>query len=401
MANASDSTDLKPPVATKRAHRVPFGAVEGENRGYKPFKQLRYRDDPWFWLRDDERKNEEVLELLRRENAYTTQQTAHLEKFKSKLYDEHISHLKQTDDRPAYRHGKFYYYSKTIEGKSYDIYCRKKASTLQAMSNESEEITLDVNLVAEGHTQCVVSGVQPSPDHALIAYSVDFSGNETYDVRVRTLATGEDQATEVVGVVGGVVWGADNSEFYYLAEDEAKRPYKLFRHRLGELQSQDECLFTEPDDLFYMDIWQSQDGKFLLVESSSTETTEIAFLDLLGGTALTTIQPREFGLRYGVDHHDGLFIIWTNIDSALNNRLMTAPVAAPGKANWQEVIPYDPARKIDSVQVFKGFLALEGREAGLTQLWTIEMGRQGPSASTLHKVAFDEDLYEASISINK
>ena len=115
-------TDLsKPPIALQKPHKVIFGAVEGENRGEHPFKDQRYRDDPWFWLRDDSRENKEVLDYLAKENLYTEQKTKSLNSLKDKLYAEHISHLKETDADPAYRHGKYFYYKRTVKGKSYKI----------------------------------------------------------------------------------------------------------------------------------------------------------------------------------------------------------------------------------------------------------------------------------------
>ena len=97
------NTVVTPPIAVQKPHKVAIGAVPGESRGEAPFRTIRYRDDPWFWLRDDTRKNEEVLEHLRKENTYTEEKTKHLENFQKKLYDEHISHLKETDEDPAGR----------------------------------------------------------------------------------------------------------------------------------------------------------------------------------------------------------------------------------------------------------------------------------------------------------
>ena len=116
---------IRPPIAEKRDHLVTFGAVDGQNRGKKPFSQPRTRNDPWFWLRDDERKSEEVLAHLRAENEYGKQELGALDELRKTLYEEHISHLKETDDRAAYRKGGFFYYTRTVKGKSYKLHCRK------------------------------------------------------------------------------------------------------------------------------------------------------------------------------------------------------------------------------------------------------------------------------------
>eukprot|EP00122_Pirum_gemmata_P007905 Pgem_evm2s7269 len=277
-----------------------------------------------------------------------------------------------------------------------------------------EEIILDENIIAEGKDQCVVMGVKPSPDHQFLAYSVDFTGNETYMVKVIDLTTGKENNDVVEGVVGTIQWGANNSYFFYLSEDKAKRPYKLWRHVIGTNQDQDVCLLTEEDELFYAGMSKSKDGKFLFCGSGSTETSEQFYLDLTvpNNTELKMIQEREFGLLYDVEHRDGLFFICTNFDKAINNRLMAAPVNSPSKASWVEVIPYDESRRIDDFDVFKDYMVLEGRQDGLTQLWTLKFQKDYiynddneninsvVDSNSFKKIQFSESLYECAISVN-
>ena len=371
------SSSLTPPIAVQKPHKVAIGAVPEENRGEAPFKTIRYRDDPWFWLRDDTRKSEEVLEHLRRENAYTEEKTKHLEKFQKKLYDEHISHLKETDEDPPYPRGKYFYYTRTVKGLSYRIHCRKEASSFDVFSKEDikEEIVLDENKIAEGHKQCVIADVEPSPDHTILGYSVDFTGNETYTINLINLLTGValDDQVDGVGYGGEIHWGKDNDVFFYTTEDDAKRPYKLWKHVVGTKQEQDVCLLTENDEVFNVGAGKSKDGKYLFICSGSSETHECSYIDLKSNdTKVVTIQKREKGLRYSVEHVSGQFLIWTNLNQAVNNRLMITPIETPEKDHWKEIVPYDSTRKIDSVEVFKSFIAIEGRQDGLTQLWTLK-----------------------------
>ena len=399
---------MTPPIATQKPHKVPFGAVEGENRGEKPFKDVRYRDDPWFWLRDDTRKDEAVLGHLRVENAHTEEKTKHLQKFHTKLYDEHIGHLKETDEDPAYPYGNYFYYTRTEKGLSYKIHCRKEASNFQTFSkgDVKEEVTLDENKLAEGHSQCVVRSVKPSPDHTILGYAVDFTGNETYTIHIKNLKTGEELPDQVEGVHGGLTWGKDNSTFYYVTEDAAKRPYKLWKHVMGTKQADDVCLYTEDDELYCVSAGKTKDGRYLFAGSFSTETYEFWYMDLhASDPKLAPIQKREYGLRYDIEHVNGRFLIWTNMNDAVNNRLMTTPVEKPGKENWEEVIPYDATRKIDDVEVFKTYIALDGRQDGLTQVWTmaLENGeiRPGLDASMLKKIKWADEIYSCGLSVNK
>jgi oligopeptidase B len=409
MASTNPISSLMPPIAVQKPHKIAFGAVNGENRGETPFKETRYREDPWFWLRDDARNNVEMLDHLKKENAYVEEKTKHLVGFQKKLYEEHISHLKETDEDPPYPYGNYFYYTRTVKGLSYKIHCRKEASSFEELSKEEtkEEMILDENSVAEGHKQCVIEAVKPSPDHTILGYSVDFTGNETYTVHLINLATGQELGDQVegVGYGGGIQWGKDNTVFFYVTEDDAKRPYKLWKHLVGTKQCEDVCLFTEDDEVFNVNLGKSKDGRYLFVCSASTETYEFWYIDLHAEeTKLHPIQKREKGLRYEVEHVSDKFLIWTNINNAVNNRLMCAPVDNPGKDNWKEIIPYDSTRKIDGVEVFRSFIAIEGRQDGLTQLWTMHMKNDTLDTidpKILRKIDWPDEIFECSLSTNK
>ena len=180
-----------------------------------------------------------------------------------------------------------------------------------------EEVLLDENLVAEGKAQCVILGVGPSPDHELLAYSTDFTGNETYTAVFKRLSTGEELTDKLEGVCGGIEWGSDGTTVFYTTEDDAKRPWKLWRHAMGQPQSSDECLFTEEDELFYLGVGKTTSGRFLVAGSGSSETSELQVLDLAAGSdgQLQMMQPRSFGLRYDADHSGNSFVVWTNKDA--------------------------------------------------------------------------------------
>jgi len=409
MAAAGEAKGpLPPPVAAQRPHEVPFGAVEGEGRGAKAMATPIKREDPWFWLRDDERKSEEVLAHLRAENAYTEQQTAHLKELREQIYAEHILHLKETDDGPAHRHGPWFYYTRTVKGLSYKIHCRKAAGgpeVRQPAKDAEEQVMLDENKVAEGQSQCVVVGVRPAPAHDKLAYSVDFTGDETYSVRFLDLATGSELADKLEGVCGGVEWGGDGAAVFYTTEDAAKRPWKLWRHVMGQPQASDVCLYTEEDELFYLSAGKTTSGRFLIAHSGSSETSELRLLDLAAGSEgdLRLVQQRQFGLRYDVEHSGDFLLIWTNKDGALNNRLVrvAAEAAMAGKGGqeaWEEVLPYDPSMRIESVTALKDYVALDGRRGGLTRIWVLGSSLESGS---LRQLDFDEELYEVEVGTNK
>jgi oligopeptidase B len=357
----------------------------------------RHREDPYFWLRSDDRKDEQVLAHLRKENAYGKKATEALDPLRATLYEEHKGHLKETDDSPPYPHGAFYYYTRTVEGKSYTIHCRKPGSTEAA-----EQVILDVNELGEGKSHCDIRGVKPSPDHALLAYAADYSGNETYAATIMDIATGNVVESEVTGLAGSVTWGKGNTSFYYQTEDEAKRPHKVWKHVIGTKQSDDVCLYTDDDELYYVGCGKSKSDRFLFIYSGSSETTEWMFIDLeAGDDKLVMFQPRQYGLRYSPEHHGDNFLIVTNKDGATEMCLMTTPVGAPGVENWKLVLEHTESRLIDDIELVKDFLVIEGREAGLTQVWVMNIAAGVPAIDTIKRLQFKDELWEIATNVNR
>jgi oligopeptidase B len=180
---------------------------------------------------------------------------------------------------------------------------------------------------------------------------------------------------------------------------------------IGTKQSEDLLLHHEEDDLFYLHAWKSKSGNVLFAKSGSTETSEVRFLRLDGETekaadaSMSMVQPRTFKLRYDVEHlpeADGL-LLWTNVDDAINNRLMFAPLATPGKEHWRELIEYDATRKIEDVDVFRNFVVIEGRQDGLTQLWISDIDSKAEGGAALaapKRVEWPESTYEVGLSTN-
>ena len=183
VRRSASATARRPPVAAVRPRRVRFGAVPGENRGEDAMKYPIQMEDPYFWLRDDARADPDVLNHLRAENSHAESETSHLAATRNALYDEMLSHVQETDDQVPYKSGPYYYYSRTVKGLSYRIYCRK------ASLDGEEQVILDMNAVSKGKAHCDLGCLKPSPDHALLAYTIDETGYETYNTFIVDLAT--------------------------------------------------------------------------------------------------------------------------------------------------------------------------------------------------------------------
>ncbi len=197
--------------------------------------------DNYFWLR--EKKNPAVIAHLESENAYTTAMMKHTEALQEKLYNEILSHIKQTDVNVPYKRGDYFYYTRTVEGQQYPIFCRKHR-TLDA----PEQIVIDVNELAKGHKFMSVGAFVPSDDGNLLAYSTDNTGYRQYTLQIKNLTTGE-LLPEQIERINNVAWASDNKTIFYVTEDAVtKRSDKLFRHVLGTEKY--DLIYEEKDELF-------------------------------------------------------------------------------------------------------------------------------------------------------
>eukprot|EP00462_Mataza_sp_D1_P020413 CAMPEP_0175147498 /NCGR_PEP_ID=MMETSP0087-20121206/16029_1 /TAXON_ID=136419 /ORGANISM="Unknown Unknown, Strain D1" /LENGTH=766 /DNA_ID=CAMNT_0016432701 /DNA_START=52 /DNA_END=2352 /DNA_ORIENTATION=- len=401
------STAHNPPKLRKEPHMVPFGAVPGQNRGDNPMSPLLHIEDPYFWVRDDTRKNPEVLDHLRAENAYTKLKTQHLDSFCKTLYSEMLSHVQETDESCPYPHGPYQYYTRTEKGSSYRWHCRRH-SAAGAGGEGKEEVLLDENAVAAGLAHCEVGRVAVSPDHKVLAYSVDTSGYETYTIKFKVIATGEELPDTVEGTGRSVVWGRDNTEIFYSTFDHAHRTNKVWLHRVGTPRESDQCLHTEDDELYSAYFFKSFSGRFLFLASASSETTEFHAIDLPNqprDTGLMNsycIQPRHKGVVYQVAHHGDRFFIVSNRNTAINFKLSWARVQPDkcGAADWEDVFPYDPAVKTDSVTCFEKYLVVSGREGGFTRVWVAPFTADG-GVGDKHCISFPEPIYTIEEGVNK
>ncbi|HEU4368967.1 MAG TPA: S9 family peptidase [Methylomirabilota bacterium] len=349
------------------------------------------RQDDYFWLRDKD--SPEVTAYLDAENAYTDAVLNGTEAFRESLYREMLARIKEDDQSVPYRHGEWLYYSRTETGKQYPIYCRKPAP------DGPEQVVLDLNALAEGHAFLALGAYAVSDDGRWLAYSIDHTGFREYTLSVKDLATGA-LAPERVERVSSVAWAADSATFFYVLEDAAKRPYRLFRHRLGEPVAEDPLLYEEADALFRLGVWRSRSRALLLAGSGSFTTTEVRWLPAAEITAdWRVLLPREKDHEYSVDHGVGpdgdLFYIRTNAGGRRNFRLVTAPVSDPRPSRWQELIAHRDDVMLEDVDVFADHYVVHEREDGLLRLRMTALG-----SGATHHVEFPEPAYEVSADVN-
>ncbi len=380
MINMPSTTVVSPPIARRQET---IHTIHG-----------RRLTDDYAWLR--EKTSPEVIAFLEQENAYTRAVMKPTEELQATLYKEMISHIKETDVSVPFRAGAHFYYSRTEQGAQYPIYCRKHGS-LEA----SEEIMLDMNQLAVGESFMALGALTVSDDGNLLAYTTDTTGFRQYTLHIKDLRTGEllaDQAQRV----GSVVWAADNRTIFYSVEDEeTKRQFQIFRHVVGRPQPEDVLVYEESDERFNVGVGRTRDKKYMVLESASHTTSEEQFLpaDQPEGR-WTVVEPRRENIEYSADHRDGLWYIRVN-DTARTFRIVTAPVANPGRAHWRELMAHRDDVMLEDLELFQAFAVLVERSDGLPHLRILNFDPQGAFAGPSPQIAFPEPTYSAHPHVNR
>jgi oligopeptidase B len=339
------------------------------------------RVDNYHWLRD--RSDPEVLAYLDAENRYAELVMRHTTELQEQFYQEMRSRIQETDLSVPERRDDYLYYHRIVEGGQYPVYCRRSVSPEAA-----EQVVLDQNLLAAGHGYFRLGAVEVSPDHRLVAYTVDTSGAEEFTLFIRDLGTGIILGETIPRISNRPAWANDSSTLFYCSLDASRRPYRLYRHRVGTSQSEDVLVYVEPDASFYMEISRTRSAKYLLLDLSSHTTSEVWFTPAdRPNEPFRLIHAREHGVEYSVTHHGDNFFITTS-DAAPNFRLVQAPVGRSTREHWSPVLPYRPDVKLDSTDAFRRHLVVYEREAGLRQIRIIDF-----ESGAEHLIPFPEPVY--------
>ena len=377
----TETTLPSPPIARKEPKETTLHGIT-------------LRDD-YAWLR--EKQSPEVTAYLDAENAYAEAFMAPLANLRDDLYAEMLSHMKQTDVSVPYRDGDWWYCTRTEEGKQYAIHCRAASPELAT----NGEVILDGNLLAEGHAFFAIGGTDISDDGRWLAYTTDTTGFRQYTLQIKDLETSETLIGSVERV-GSVVWAADNRTLFYTVEDEEqKRQFQLWRHRLGTPHSEDVLVYQDDDERFNLGAGRTRDGLYIVLESGSHITSESWFLPAgQPNGAFTLIAPRVDDQEYSIDHRNGQWFIRTN-DQGRNFRLVTAPVDAPARENWTELIPHRAEIMLEDVDLFADFFVACELVDGLPRMRFWRFAGEGPTAAPIEEIAFPEPAYSAHPHINR
>ena len=343
-------------------------------------------NDPWFWLR--EKDSPPVLKYLLAENAYTDAATKGLAPMTGRLYKEMLGRIKETDLDVPVRRGNWVYYSRTVKGLQYPIRCRRPVTAALAYDAKApEQVLIDLNTMAKGKAFINLGDMKVSDDAAWLLFTIDDTGFQQFKLFRKNLATGE-VAGPLAERVTSLEWAADNRTVFFTTEDAVtKRSDTLWRLAPGGAP---ERLLMESDELFRIGLGRTKDRRYLLLQSSSTDTWESRLLDARqpGGT-FGVVLPREKGHKYDLEHREGLLYIRTNRD-AKDFRVVTAPLADPRPANWKPFVDHRPGVLVQDLEVFKDFLVVSEKSEGLSRFRV-----QNVATGAWRELPFNDPVYAA------
>ncbi len=349
------------------------------------------RSDDYYWMRNDERQNAEILAHLAQENTYCDEQLAPIKPLQSALFEELKGRIVKDDNTVPVKDGQYWYHS---EVRGDDEYARHYRSSSMAMANKV--LLLDVNELANGYEFYELGEVALSPSEQLMAYSEDTDGRRIYTVRFKDLNNDKMLDDVLENTEGEVVWANDNQTVFYVKKDlKTLLGYQVFRHELGSEQDQDVLVYEEQDSSFFMGLGKSRDESLIIIDLASTETNDMWILDANQPHGeFTALMPREEGHEFDIDKLGDTFYIVTNWQ-AKNFRLMTATSnTIADKNQWQTHTPHRETVLLEGVELFNDFLVLSEREQGQARFVVVNQNAERMN------LEFDDPCYYAAIAMN-
>lgn len=380
-------TSMTRPVAPT-AKRVPVERTHHGDTVIDEYAWLAVKDDP------------ETVAYLTAENAYTEARTADQATLREAIFNEIKDRTKETDVALPYRKGAYWYYTRTVEGQQYGIQCRRLIEPGELVPPDSpdgsplpgEQVLLDGNAEAAGHEFFDLGTLDISPDGRLMTYSVDFSGDERFTLKVRDLTTGQDLPDQVDEVYHGSAWAADSTTLFYLRVDDAWRAYQVWRHTLGV--TEDVLVYEESDERFSVSIDLTRSEQYLVIDVHSMVTSESYVIAAdKPDSAPSLITARQQGVEYQLEHDPAAdrFLILHNRE-ALDFALAWTPTSEPGQ--WHELIAHTLGQRLQGVDAFARHTVVSLRRDGLTALRVL------PQAGDPYDLAFPEPVYTVGLNAN-
>ncbi|AXE66274.1 peptidase S9 [Hyphomonas sp. CACIAM 19H1] len=360
----------------------------------------RTRNDPYNWLKDENWQEvmrepsllrADIRDYLLAENAFTKtvleDPTAAL---REELFAEMRGRIKEDDSSVPDIDGPWAYYTRFREGGEYAVFARRPAAdAFNAAAPET--LLLDGDALGDGQDYFAFGDIEVSPDHNFIAYGTDLKGSEFYQIRVKNIETGEDTGVLIDNAYGPMEWSKTGKAIFWVARDSNGRPNAVYQRSLES--GEDMLIYEEQDPAFFVSISTTESEELILINASGHTTSEIHWFpsDELN-PKLRTVAPRVTDHEYSVTQWDGEFYIITNMDGAVDYKLMKAPLSATSPAEWEEVIPHRPGTLLMGITAQQDYLTIMERENGLPRIVI-----QARADGSTHSISFDEAAYELQL----
>ena len=347
------------------------------------------RTDNYYWLRDDTRKNKEILNYLEEENKYCEEWFSNGVDCRKEIYNELIDSIPSEEISLKIKKDDFYYYSKIKSDEQYPVYFREK-------ENKVEEI-LNVNKLGKDLDFYQISGVSPSPNNNVIAFGEDKNGRREYTIKFKDLKTDNLLTDELQNTSGNISWGSDEYIFYTLKDPNTLISNKVFRHKLGESQKNDFLVYEELDDQFNLSISKSRTDRYIYINSGKTESNEIWLIDLnnISNEPECVLERSDKHLYYVEDTPEFFFAL-SNKEDRINFCLLKFKKEDfSNYSNWKEILKHNDEILLEDFVCFPGLIFLDIREDGLPKILKLNL----ENLSQDH-IVFPDEAYSCYISAN-
>ena len=284
-------------------------------------------------LRDKTKLDPEVKNYLDKENSYADYHLKDTENLQKKLFDEIKARIKLDDESLPYKDHTYEYWSKTTAIGNYSIKLRKKIDTdlvEEIWNGDEEKKKLETEYFGVGD-------LEVSNNDKYLGYSLDTKGSEYYTIFIRDIKTNKIITKEITETSGGITFSLDDRYVFYSKLDQNHRARKIYRHEIGNFNSQDELIFEEKSEAFTVSIGLSSDEKYYFINTSDHNTSEQYYFGVDEiNTKPKLIMKREKGIIYSVSSWDNKFYNHTNKD-AEDFKIDVSDSLE--KQNWETFIP--------------------------------------------------------------
>jgi len=350
------------------------------------------RIDDYYWMRDDERQDPEILQHLEQENKYAETVLKHTEASQEQLFEEIKGRIAKDDNSVPVRKGNYYYSNEVKGDNEYPVHLRANDFV-----GTNKQVILDVNELAKEHEFFSIGSLSISPNENMLAYGEDTLSRRIYTIKIKDLTTGKYLDDEIEGASSAIAWQNDNQAFYYIKKDpQTLLGYQVYRHVLDTPQTSDELIYEEEDSAYYTSISKSKDSEQVYIWHSSTETSGVSIIDANNPNAKAeAFYPRETGIEYSITKLEDWYYIYTNYQ-AINFRLMKATSEdIHDRSKWVDVIPADDNVQLVDFELFNDHLVYEQRSNGLStvKVRQLSTGKEFP-------LEFNDTAFAAYLTSN-